>query len=530
MSDRAAELDAFLRSADPWSPLAALASTWDDELARACDERLATEGDRARRWVLLSLIRQAASPSAAALLLTRVSDARGDDLRDLLNALTSKRVVAPTEVILRAFDEAEGAALGAAALSRADALVPPLLARLESARPIVCWQAALALARAGRPEYGPAIVRLLDDARGHDALGFAVALETLGDPAVVPALHAMVVRGQSPHRQAVHHALVRLSGRAPVVPFATDAAAADRALAAAWRTYDLAAPPHPRLDDIALADRCATFTLHDGAAALRLDANPPEPGSHWPRWDRALWAGDRALWNASSWCDTCETTLRQVGAAPELARSIAEPLRAHLADLRALDAATLAMLAPLIHTLASGHYLAALVDLDVEQVVEPLRSWMVRRVRAREAASPESDETARTGAPALDPADWPGAPHFQIRAASAGPPRTYGILVPTQPLDALDTATLDRHAAARATGARPTAVALTWVEDRHPHSGDTERTLVAAIIDGHHKLAAAARDGASARLLVLARIEDSATTFGHPDGALREALAALETA
>ncbi|MFF2958375.1 hypothetical protein ACFVT1_05510 [Streptomyces sp. NPDC057963] len=55
----------------------------------------------------------------------------------------------------------------------------------------------------------------------------------------------------------------------------------------------------------------------------------------------------------------------------------------------------------------------------------------------------------------------------------------------------------------------PAALALAWVEDVYVEAVHDERFLVAAILDGHHKLAAYAATGVPARVLLLSRAEDN---------------------
>lgn len=161
-----------------------------------------------------------------------------------------------------------------------------------------------------------------------------------------------------------------------------------------------------------------------------------------------------------------------------------------------LDAA-----APLIAELPTGHYRAHLTDLALERVTDPASSWWFRRRELR-----EREDEPYTEDP-LD--DWPGTAHFQLRDPIPGETPTYGVLLPSQPLDALDAATVTRYASAVTAGHRPAALALAWVEDIYVQAEYPERFLAAAVLDGHHKLAAYAAAGVPARVLLLSRAEDN---------------------
>lgn len=505
-----AALDDLLAAHDPWSVIHALEPQWDDALAAACRERLARADDDGRRRILW-LVARIAAPSAHAVLLARLPHARDRELAQILSALSNAGVVAPTAEILRAFDEAPDAAATAAALSKDPELVPRLVVQLSGERP--SWKAALALALAGRGEYVDAFVAGLRTSDRRDATGFVVALEALADARVVPVLRKLLVEPNAPVAWDLGHALFTLTGREPLVALPQDA----RAVADAWRAYDLDAPPRPRLDDVQIEAGGATFALVDGAGAIGIDYEPPTPISSWPRWNLVLRANGHALYAIGSRCDTCETTLRATGSDPSIAASIAADVRAQLRDLRALDPDVLAALTPCLARLRTGHYLASLVDLEIEQVDADDRSWLTRRRLHRADEPPPPDDTP----------SWPGAPHFQVRDAALGETPTYGVILPTQPLATLDEATIAAHAAAIASGARPTALVTAWLESKYVEAEYPERIVIAAILDGHHRLAAYARLGRPARILLVCRLEDS---WGSPEDRatwLREAIAGL---
>ncbi|MEU3657860.1 hypothetical protein AB0E67_34970 [Streptomyces sp. NPDC032161] len=199
-----------------------------------------------------------------------------------------------------------------------------------------------------------------------------------------------------------------------------------------------------------------------------------------------------------------------LGFPPVEARTDTARARDALADPRELTAATVRALEPLIHELATGNYRAHLADIPLEHVKEPQRSWWTRRIDAREDPDGWWDD---------DVMGWPGTEHCQASQPIPGSLPTYGSILPSQPLDALALATVERQAAAIARGERPTALLLAWTEDRYVRAEWEERFLLGVILDGHHRLAAHAATEVPARVLILARSE--------PGGSLDEVLGAL---
>ncbi|MET9540554.1 hypothetical protein ABZY16_24075 [Streptomyces sp. NPDC006553] len=166
--------------------------------------------------------------------------------------------------------------------------------------------------------------------------------------------------------------------------------------------------------------------------------------------------------------------------------------------------------------LETGHYRALLLDLPLERVSEPARSWWYRRAAAR--AEEDGDDSAYDDDRPED--HWPGVAHFQLTAPVPGGrvPFTYGAFLPSQPTEGLDPATVARHAAAIAVGERPAAVVLGWIDDRYVEARHEERWLVGAVLDGHHRLAAYAAAGLPARVLLLARLGEGGGADGGLEG------------
>jgi hypothetical protein len=329
----------------------------------------------------------------------------------------------------------------------------------------------------------------------HEA--FVVALELRGDPTVIGPLRERVADAPPELLFGLHHALVRLTGHDPVLPL--DGDAWPGAVRRAWAAWTPGLQQRPRVEDVELlGDDQARLVVVDGRGVVGVDYDPPPPGSHWPRWGKSLLVGGERLYGVGSDCGTCETSLRLIGWPERPAAALAQRVRDRLGDVGALSGAVLDAVAPLLTGLRSGHYLAALADLDLEHVTEPAGSWLQRR------------HDLRAGDDRDDPGvDWPGTGHLQPRTVVPGTGLTYAVLLPSVALDALDARTVAAHTDAIAAGARPAAVVTAWVEDRWVHMEHSERFLVGVILDGHHKLVAYARAGVPAKVLLLCRVEDS---------------------
>jgi hypothetical protein len=341
--------------------------------------------------------------------------------------------------------------------------------------------AAIALARRGAREYSRPIALALPRLTGQDHAAFVVALEMMGDPSVVPVM--LTQTGD----WTVHSALVRLTGRDPLV---TD----ERHLRRVWADVDLTAPARPEVRVTAVGATRADLTLHDGLGRLRIDF----PATSWPRWNRSLLVDGSPVYSIGSGCGTCETVIARTGWPSGEVASVSGRLRDRLADLQALDEDLVDALRPVLVALPSGHYRLHLVDLDLEQVRDPARSWWQRRYAERE-------ET-------YDEPSWPGTEHFQVRNQIPGPVPTFGVVMPSSPRRDADTVAVHRAAIER--GARPAALLWGWVDDRYVEMAYRERFLVSVVLDGHHRLTAYADTGVPARAVFVTRLEDN---WGPPD-------------
>ncbi len=335
-----------------------------------------------------------------------------------------------------------------------------------------------------------------------------VALELLGDARVVPALVEQLRTAPDAHIFDLVHALWRLTGVSPLVaPSDTT-----EALRETWIRAVERGPVEPRLREVAAAELGTTFAVDEGRGRLRIDYAPPAKTERtWPRWSRSLFVGEQALYDVGSTCGTCETVLSLIGWPESRALVIGEALRRTLADRPVPDAAWLSAWAPVLGALETGRYLACSLEVPVDRVDDPAASWLHRRREWRE-----------------DDDDWPDeddgpphacTPHYQPPVYTPGD--AFTVLAPSQPLDALDEATVERFGKSIREGARPGVLALGWKEDRYVRARWDEEVLVLCLLDGHHKLEAYARAGVDAWVVSLFALDH---TWGPPDdraGALR---------
>ncbi|MCZ0983321.1 hypothetical protein O1L60_41495 [Streptomyces diastatochromogenes] len=531
-------LRAALHADDPWTALYALNTDRTGGLAEAVEELYRSDADAdadtdtdrdVLRPYLAWLLRMLGERGDEVLLRLLAEPAfAADDRRDLLRIAVRRELRLPAE-LLRAYGETAPETRGSG--TRADgppapelvdamglsgdlSFAPRLGALLED--PVARGRAALALGRLGAREWTAPIAGRLGGVTGLDHVAFVVALELMGDRAAVPYLLRWLAESGEERVYDVHHALVRLTGRDPLLPERARGAAYAEAVRAAWADGRTGREPVVVRDLIVGSGAWARFSVDGGAGRIRVGFDPPSPGSSWPRWDRSLMFDGKPLYRVGSVCDTCELGLTLLGLPDGEAGRIAGGMRGRLADLERIDVGLLAEWSPVLGELETGHYRALLLDLPLERVSEPARSWWYRRVAARAEEDGDDSEYGEER-----PEDhWPGVPHFQLTAPVPGGrvPFTYGALLPSQPPQALDPAAVARHAAAIEAGKRPAAVVLGWIDDRYVEARHEERWLVGVVVDGHHRLAAYATACVPARVLLLARVGGDGGADGGLEG------------
>jgi hypothetical protein len=356
--------------------------------------------------------------------------------------------------------------------------------------------AAISLGRMKATEHTAAIAERLSTLSQRDHEFFVVALELMDDPAAVAALRHRIRRAPARAVSGLHHALRRFTGRDPLLPLGNDEWVS--AARQAWSTVD---PEPPGVDDIAVDEARATLVVRGGTGLIDIDYDPPSPGSSWARWGKSVVIGGERLYHVGSDCGTCETTLGLIGWPARKAADLASTLRERVAHVPELTRELIDASAPLLTALRTGHYVMALVDLDLELVTSMRDSWLSRRIARRagtDRALPVDNDTV----------------HFQLRQPLADKPPTYGIVMPTQPVDEPDRERVDALRTTIRAGQRPAALVLGWIEDRYVEAEYPERFLVGMLLDGHHKLLAYTTEGQPARALLISRVEDS---WGPPN-------------
>lgn len=455
-------------------------------------------------------------------LVAALEESNKKDAQRILYELARRPDVLDASVIvphLAYADEAFDCALR----SRDLALVEPCSQALATR-----WKAALVLAKLGQKQFTSAITAQLAKSEGVAADGYAMALEIMGDDSCVPALLALVAEKHPKRAFALHHALVSLTGRRPVVDRRSPPGEWPAAVADAWARPALDAPA--RVAFRRGAPREASFAIDHGRGAVRVDYTAFSAGS-WPRWDRTLLVAGEPLYQVSSGCGTCRTILRRTGSLRHDGSSDAllAAYRSTVATIDHVDEAAIDTLWPLVQQLDSGHYLAKLADIPLERVERADRSWLARRAKSDEDLARDDDDPAHY---------WAGVAHYQSRPSLANPSNPsnpsnplnqWAVFVPSQDPAALDEARVTEWQRAIESGARPAAVVLAWVEDRPMDVYDdstVDRFALGVVLDGHHKLEAYARAGVAARVLSLLHVEQCSTDVAG-ELAFRSVLAAV---
>ncbi|MFF2326568.1 MULTISPECIES: hypothetical protein [unclassified Streptomyces] len=499
-----ARLDAALTADSVHEALFALVEKPPYGLAAAVEDRYGWASKDERRhlsWLLRGLGEQ-----ADPVLLRLLGTSRGDDAEDLLGKAVQRRLRLPAAELRRLSAELgpAGPLVDALGLSEDLGFAPFLGGLLDHEH--LRGRAALALGRIGAREWTVPIAERLGGLTGLEHAALVAALKLMGDPAAIPHLLRELAEGQGPAGD-VHDALVALTGQDPLLPPTPPSGDYGAFLYRVWSEHRSRGRRTPSVGPLVPGSpRRARFTVEDGRGRIRIDYDPPVPGSSWPRWGKSLRIDGEPVYHVGSDCGTCETTMHLLGWPPRAARRGADGLRTALADVADLGAGAFDAAVPLIEEFPAGHYRAHLLDLDLERVTDPAASWWARRHELRRDDAYGGDAEPY-GGDGLD--DWPGTDHFQLRDRIPGETPTYGALLPCQPLDALDADTVARYTSAIAAGRRPAALALAWVEDIWVEAEYPERFLVAAVLDGHHKLAAYATAGIPARVVLLARAEDN---------------------
>lgn len=235
-------------------------------------------------------------------------------------------------------------------------------------------------------------------------------------------------------------------------------------------------------------------------------------GDTWPVWDRFLTVGGVPAYEIGNICGTCAYWFTRLDGAEAV--DVAA-LTGQLAEgLDGLDRDTIDVLAPLF---PPGDYRVALIEL-VPVLVEP--------------GSPADYFTVEQ--PANE--DWddaedlhdPRVAYFRTLGRSDLPieqdgldGRLFEFIVPMARPDMLDPSRVDHYADALMAGTRPTAVAIGVLDIKGPASSGLEHWCLGHyLIDGHHKLMAAARTGRPIVLISFIAVEQGISRPEHVDAVL----------
>jgi hypothetical protein len=224
------------------------------------------------------------------------------------------------------------------------------------------------------------------------------------------------------------------------------------------------------------------------------------------------WSGERVLvvdgtpaFELSFWCGTCQLLFKRLeGSTATLSvEQLCEDLNDGLDDV---SSAVLEVFGPLLQ---EGSYLP--LSLDVTPTL----------VRPGDGIDYFSHEQIATwgvegfwGLPV-----YPRTPYYRTFSTAVSPAEhLYEFIVPMVPPSWNDESRVQEYVEALHAGSRPTAVAFSILDVCAPaaatHSTDhyTHWGLTHVLLDGHHKMAAAAAAGASLRLLSLLSVDRSLAT------------------
>jgi hypothetical protein len=234
--------------------------------------------------------------------------------------------------------------------------------------------------------------------------------------------------------------------------------------------------------------------VDDAIAALRFGSGPvPEGASHG---NRLLWLGSQAAFELTFWCGTCPVLFQRLhGANGTL--SVAE-LEGRLGQgISGTDSDVLAAFGAL---LPSGAYLPLLLSVT-PQLVMP----------SAEGDYFAHEQVATWGINAF----WglpenPRTPYYRTFQTRAGSSHLYEFVVPMVPPSWNDRARVQQYTEQLAASSAPTAVAVSILDIAQPavtNCSDDDYyqhwALIHFLLDGHHKLEAAATAGRPLRLLSL---------------------------
>jgi hypothetical protein len=223
-------------------------------------------------------------------------------------------------------------------------------------------------------------------------------------------------------------------------------------------------------------------------------------GGHWPKWDRYLTVNGKHAYNLGNICDTCAFFFeRMEGATAGIdVGALSSQLEVGVEGLDMGFVSSLANMMP------DGRYQALLLT-TVPQIV-----------KLGEQGDYFIDEQQQNwgldgfwGLP-----DSPKVPYYRgesrrLRQSS----QFFEFLIPMFPRNWLDERRLEHYQALISKGQTPTAVAVSVLDIKAPAEGGEEHWCLAHyILDGHHKLEAAARANKPLTLVSFLALEQGVST------------------
>jgi hypothetical protein len=244
------------------------------------------------------------------------------------------------------------------------------------------------------------------------------------------------------------------------------------------------------------------FGVEPERARLRFGEGPKEDGVWAGR--RLMWLGDKPAFELSFWCGTCPLLFERLAGANDTL-SLTE-LQERLAEgLDDIDAAVLTIFADLLPV---ARYLPMLLRLTPRLVMPSTDADYFAR---------EQVETwginGFWGLP-----EYPRTPYYRtFETAVAADAHLYEFIVPMVPPSWNDRDRVERFASQLAESDRPTAIAISVLDVAAPATDQTPDyyehwALMHFVLDGHHKLEAAATAALPLRLLSLVSVDASLAT------------------
>lgn len=223
--------------------------------------------------------------------------------------------------------------------------------------------------------------------------------------------------------------------------------------------------------------------------------------ANWPAWDRFLAVNGGPVVHIGNICGTCSFFFERLDST---ARPPIDVMRAELAKgFAEIDPVLVESFGAL---LSKGEYLLALIDC----------------VPVRVEQGTDDDYFVADKQDAYDDPMEPNTHYYRLKDRSSidlgkdrydDPVLGFEFIVPLgQPIDP---ATLSAYRARLIAGERPTAVSLSVLDIKQPYDGHAHWCMAHYLLDGHHKVEAAARAGKPITVLAFIPVEGGISREEH---------------